>query len=1005
MSFITPPIGSTPATVADRFAFLAQAGEALASSLDYEETLQQVARLAVPALGDLCIVDVVEDDGVRRVGLQHVLPEKRVLLEALAREYPPMVGSPAPAGRVLASGVTELLAHVDRDTVRAHTVETRHAEIIGKIGIRSHIAAPMIVRGRTLGVVSVGITESDRQYTQDDVLVVEEVTRRAAMAVENARLYRAAQREIEHRRRVEEQLRLSEARYRGILEQSPMSTQIMSPDGRTVAVNQAWEQLWGLSLADLADYSVLADPQLEEAGIAPLLRRVASGESAQLPTIPYQLDQTLPGRSRHGAATRWVSALAYPVRDGDGAVCEMVLIHTDVTDSREAHDRLRESDERLHRALAGAQMVVWDWDLVRGGIECSQNAVEFFGRHVGDAEAFLAAIHPDDLPGVRTASQEAIARGRPLLIEYRLRAPDGQERWVQSRGEVERNAEGAALRFLGVTLDITERKQAEEVMRLLADAGQTMGASLDYTTTLQSLSRLVVPRLADWYAVDLVAEDGSLQRVSVHHPDPERVELAERLFKRYPPQRGDPHGAWHVIDAGHPEWMEAIDDALLERSAQDAEHLQILRGLRLRSYICVPLVSRDTVIGAITLVFAESGRRYRAEDVEIAMDLARRAAVAVDNARLFRQLQDEHRRKDEFLATLAHELRNPLAPIRNGLAVLGSTPDEATAARMRAIMDRQLGQMVRLIDDLLDLSRVTRGAIDLHRQRIGIDTVVAAAVETSRPLLEAAGVSFATHLDARPAWLDADPTRLAQVLTNLLNNAAKFTPRGGRIDIHARAEGGDCLVEVVDTGIGISPARLEQVFEMFARGPDSADQGGLGIGLTLARQLIQLHGGSLRAESAGPGTGSRFIIRLPMSPPEESTPEASSPPDATRPRRHRVLVVDDNLDAAETLATLLRLDGHDVHTAGTAAEALAVAAANPPELAFLDIGLPDVSGHVLAVRLRALPGSATTRLVALTGWGRDEDRARAREAGFDDHLTKPVEAAAVLAQLAQLDAD
>ena len=282
-----------------------------------------------------------------------------------------------------------------------------------------------------------------------------------------------------------------------------MSTQILSPDGRTLAVNTAWETLWGLLLDALGDYSVFDDPQLAAKGIAPLLQRVASGDAVQIPTIAYELGQSLPGRSAHGAATRWVSALAYPVRDGSDTVREMVLIHTDITEARDAQEQLQASEKRLHRALSGARMVVWDWDLLRDGIECSDNAVECFGHQVGDSKSFLASIHPDDLPGVNATALDCIEHRRSLLIEYRLLTPDGGQRWVQSRGEVEYNADATPSRFLGVTLDITDRKQAEDVLRLLADAGTAVGASLDDTSTLQSLSRVLVPQMADWYAVDL----------------------------------------------------------------------------------------------------------------------------------------------------------------------------------------------------------------------------------------------------------------------------------------------------------------------------------------------------------------------------------------------------------------------------------------------------------------------------------------------------------------------
>ncbi|GAB2503797.1 ATP-binding protein [Lysobacter humi (ex Lee et al. 2017)] len=993
-------VPAEPALAGDRallrLAFLARAGEVLAGSLDYAQTLQQVARLAVSELGDMCIVDIVEDGDLVRVATAHALPAKAQVLTELAERYPARRGSPAPAARVLASGRTELLVNVDPAVVRNHTVDAAHAALIDALDVRSHLAVPMRVRGETIGVLSLGITDTERRYGDDERALAEELARRAALAVENARLYRRAQDEIERRARVEAELRISEQRFRAITEQSPLSTQRLAPDGHTIGVNGAWEALWGLTLADLNGYSVLADPQLDAAGITPLLRRAFAGEPAALPEVRYDPRVTVPGRDHGADPVRWVKGFAYPVRDEAGEIREVVLVHEDITEARRAQQRAEASEDRLQRALAAGGMCTWEWDLATGIIECSANAVEFYGIHVGHADDFLALIDAADLPAVQASAAQALESRRLELLEFRLR---GTDRWVQTRGHVQDGDDGAPSKMLGVTVEVTGRREAEAATRMLADAGRVLGASLDYETTLADLATVLVPQLADWYAVDLISERGELERVSVHHGDAERRALAHELHERYPPRRGQ-GGAWAVIDGGEPQWGAEITDEMLVQAAHDARHLEILRGLGLRAYIVVPLTARGVTFGAITLVMAESGRRYREADVELAMDLARRAASAVDNARLLRQLQLEHRRKDEFLATLAHELRNPLAPIRTGLALLEAAPDADVAERARRIMQRQLGHMVRLIDDLLDLSRVTRDAITLQVRDVALATVVAGAVEASRPLVEAAGLRLHVELPDAPVHLRVDDTRIAQVLTNLLNNAAKFTPRGGEVRLVARAAGDRLLLAVEDTGIGIAPEQLESIFEMFVRGGGPQGPGGLGIGLTLSRRLVELHGGHLRAESAGPGQGASLVMELPLVPAMASGP---APADATaeRPagRAQRVLVVDDNEDAAQTLATLLGFDGHAVRCAGDGPAALAHLDGFEPDIAFLDIGLPGMSGYELAARLRARPGGAGMRLVALTGWGREEDRDRARDAGFDHHLTKPVDPQALLALL------
>ena len=984
------------------FAFLAEASEILWSSLDYEEMLGRLARLAVPTLGDFCIVDVVEENTVRRVAVAHVSPAKAAVLEELRRRYPPALDSPQPAGHVLRTGEPHLLAQVDADVVTLHTIDADHAALMGAIGLRSHLAVPVAARGRVLGTLSLGVTESDRRYGSDDVARAADIAHRAALAIENTRLFATAQREIAERGRTESALRLSELRFRAVFEQSPLSTQIFSRAGTTLQVNRAWEELWGSTLDQIPDYNILADPQLEASGIAPLIQRAFAGEPVALPAVRYDPNETLPDRTHHSDPVRWVRAFAYPIKEENDNVREVVLVHEDVTGETRAQQALVASEERLRLALTGARMNVWDWDLATNRLECSENAVEFWGVMAGDAEEFMAAVHPDDVAAVKQAAERAIAGEEPYHSEYRLLVPSGGTVWVQSRGRVDYDDAGRAVRILGITLDISKIKAAEEALQILADAGEALGASLEYYSTLDQLARIIVPMLSDWCAVDLVGEGGRLERVAVSHVDPAKVASGKALFERYPPRRTDQYGIWRVIETGEPEWRPEITDEVLHAVAKDPDHLAALQDLGLRSYVCVPLQARDRVIGALTLVHAESGRRHSEREVGLAMELGRRAAAAVDNARLYQQLRAEDRRKDEFLATLAHELRNPLAPIRTGLDVLKMGGDPRSSARAREVMERQVEHMVRLIDDLLDLSRVTRGKIDLHCERIDLWTVIGSALETSRPIIDAAGLKLEVRLPPEPLVLDADRTRIAQVISNLLNNAAKYTERGGRITVTAALEGTDAVIEVSDTGIGIPQEMLGQVFEMFAQlgRPPERGQGGLGIGLSLARRLVELHGGRIWAESEGPGCGSSFIVRLPCAAGAAHEIRPATQPARASQTARRILVVDDNEDAAELLANLLMLAGHEVATAASGPAALELLREFVPDLCFLDIGLPGMSGYELARRIRAEASLASTTLVAVTGWGQAQDRRRSTEAGFDHHLTKPVDARDIQALVA-----
>jgi CheY-like chemotaxis protein/nitrogen-specific signal transduction histidine kinase len=386
---------------------------------------------------------------------------------------------------------------------------------------------------------------------------------------------------------------------------------------------------------------------------------------------------------------------------------------------------------------------------------------------------------------------------------------------------------------------------------------------------------------------------------------------------------------------------------------------------------------------------------------------ARQAVDFIENAQLYAELQEADRRKDEFLATLAHELRNPLAPISNSLQLLRLSGDVSPVIeRVHGIMEQQVDHMVRLVDDLLEISRITRGNINLRKEPLELAKVVASAIETSRPLIDAAGHQFAFTLSPDPMTLEADPVRLGQVLSNLLNNAAKYTDPGGQIWLTVREQNSEAVISVRDTGIGIPANMLPRVFDMFAQVDRTLirAQGGLGIGLTLAKSFVEMHGGRIEAQSAGPGKGSEFTVYLPLSPIASSFTSQVKSPRASRvplPRR-RILVVDDTRAAQFILAKLLEAIGQDVKTAPDAAAAIRIVKAECPEVVISDIAMPHMDGYELARRLRQEAGLDGLVLIALTGYGQDSDRQLAKDAGFDHHLVKPVSLEALEDLLASL---
>ncbi len=520
---------------------------------------------------------------------------------------------------------------------------------------------------------------------------------------------------------------------------------------------------------------------------------------------------------------------------------------------------------------------------------------------------------------------------------------------------------------------------------------------MDYESTLKKVAQLAVPIFADWCMVDLLDPAGTLRRVAMAHTHPEQVLEADLVEQIYPPAADVQLGPASVLRTGRSELLPEVSDVHLVELSRNEEHLQVLRSMGVRSWLSVPLSIRGKVLGVMTFASTQLGRRYEAAELSLAEDLAHRAAVAIENARLYAEVKEADRRKDEFLAMLAHELRNPLAPIRNGLDLLEMEGvDAPTAAWARDMMKHQVQHLVRLVDDLLDVSRIMRGKVQVRKERLLLQEVIRHGLETAQPLIASQGHELVLQIPPEPIWIEADPVRIAQVVTNLLNNAAKYNNKPGHIWVTAQRNGEQAVLRIRDDGIGIERELLPHVFDLFTQANRSIarSQGGLGIGLTLVRSLVELHGGAVEARSEGPDKGSEFIVRLLAM---ASLPgEASAAGSAAKPRRpgngerHRVLIVDDNVVAAKLLSEITSRWDNEVYVAYTGESALEMANAYQPNVVLLDIGLPDITGYEVAQQLRRQPEFSRTLLVAVTGYGQEEDRRRSREAGFNHHLVKPV---------------
>ena len=536
------------------------------------------------------------------------------------------------------------------------------------------------------------------------------------------------------------------------------------------------------------------------------------------------------------------------------------------------------------------------------------------------------------------------------------------------------------------------REQQSDLTFLLS-ASTLLSESMDYERNLTILARLSLPKLGEWCAIDIVQENEkgamALRRITSQHRDPHMQALLTEMDRRYPHLRDAPAGPANVVRTGQKELIDVGSDDIIASLAEDEEHLQMLRQLGFRSVMIVPLMARGRRLGAMSF-YSSRDRQFDMTDLDLAEDLTRRAAYYVDNAQLYQQVRAADRRKDEFLATLAHELRNPLAPIMNAFEILRKrVGDHPELDPLHETVRRQIQHLVRLINDLVDVSRITRGKIALKMERTRLETLIHQAVDTSQPLIDARRQKLSLALWPDPLWLSADPARLVQVIANLLNNASKYTHPGGCIWLTTERDGEQAVLRVRDNGSGIEPDLLPQVFDLFTQGDRSLDrvQGGLGIGLTIVRSLVEDHHGQVVAFSEGPGRGSEFVVRLPLA--NGDRPEMTEPAAVRAGPPRRIVVVEDNRDARETLERLLVLDGHSVQAAEDGPTGLELILALRPEVALVDVGLPRLDGYGVAAEVRKQLGSAI-QLVALTGYGNPEDRQRAFLSGFDSHLVKPV---------------
>ncbi len=786
-------------------------------------------------------------------------------------------------------------------------------------------------------------------------------------------------------KRAEEQVRQSERELADFFDSATVGLHWVGPDGIILRANQSELNLLGYSPDEYIGHPI-AEFYADKEVIQDFLRRLWKGEHLRDCEARMRCKD---GSIKHvliDSSVLWENGKFIHTRTFTRDITERKLVEE--TRLRLAAIVESSDDAIISKDLNGT---ITSWNRAAERLY-GYTAAEIVGKPIS---VIMPPDHQDDFQTI----MQRLRRGERVEHYETVRvAKDGRRLDVSLTISPLRNAEGEIIGASKIAHDITGRKRTEaalqkqsERLRLLWEAAGVLLTADNPDAMLRGLLAKIGPHLGvDAYFNFVLNDNGDALRLASCEGIP--VETARTITRLEFGQAICGTVALHrqPIVANH-----------IQRS--DDPKVQLIKSFGLRAYACNPLLAGDRLLG--TLSFASRTKdQFDPDEVAFIETICHYATVAYERLRLLNELKEADRRKDEFLATLAHELRNPLAPVRNAVQVLRlKGPDQPELRWGRDVIERQVEYLTRLIDDLMDLTRITRNKLELRKQRIELSEVIKGAVETSRPTIEQCGHELTVTLPSQPIYLSGDVVRLAQVFLNLLNNAAKYTERGGRIWLTAERQGNDAVVRVKDTGVGIPAEKLPRLFEMFFQVDRTLErsQGGLGIGLALVRRLVELHGGRVEARSEGVGKGSEFLVYLPVlieKPPQSQQPSGNGKTKATG---LRILIVDDNRDAADSLAMLLRLTGNEVHTAYDSVEGVELAEQFRPDVVLLDIGMPRLNGYDACRRIREEEWGKDMVVIAMTGWGQEEDRRRTVEAGFNTHMIKPVDLTDLMKLLAE----
>jgi PAS domain S-box-containing protein len=854
----------------------------------------------------------------------------------------------------------------------------------------------------------------------------------------NLRGYGKVTRDLTDRKQTEDALRAADQRFHHLVDAVvDYAIYMLDPTGHVSTWNVGARRLKGYEPDEIIGqhFSVFYPPEDRERGrpeqILDVVRREGRFEDEAW-------------RVRKDGTRFWANVVITARHDADGNLLGFAKVTRDLTARREAEEnerrllqeriarevaergeeKLRESEERF-RAL-GTRL-----EIVLEGVTDGITVEDRSGRVVFANSAAARLCGYESVDALLSASPADFAarfeffdeEGRPLtdhdLPSQRVLggAPSasslvhvhdrhtGSHWWSLIRAGAVLGTDGKPELAVNIWHDVTTEHRAERDARVIADATVALNSSIEPDELLSALARGLVPGLADWASVYLLEEE-QLRNVASFHSDPAKTLLAAEYLERFPADPTTP-GLWEVVNSGRPELYNDVSADLLARAAKHPEQLAMLRSMGIRATALAPIVLGSRVLGVISISSTDSERRYEASDLELLMQLGARTGVALERAELFRSAQaaaqaaeEASRTKDEFLATVSHELRTPLNAILGWATLLKNRITEPTIAKPIQVIHRNAEAQVRIIEDILDVSRVVTGKFRIEPKQVDLVEVARQAVEVVRPSALGKSVSLEVDFEHETCPLVADGERMQQVIWNLLSNSIKFTPSGGAVLLSVHQVGSHVILDVSDTGRGIEPSFLPYVFDRFRQADPSAtrQQGGLGLGLALVRHIVELHGGTVRAASDGPDRGATFAIELPIralsQPPAERRVlpplGTGQPAPSASLNEVRVLVVDDEVDAREVIASVLESRGARVVSAASSAEAMTALERFTPQVILSDIAMPGEDGLAFIRKLREVPRLKDIPALAFTAYARPEDRARVMDAGFNGHLAKPL---------------